>query len=233
MRRGHALRRFWTLVGSAALLCLLTLPSQRADATIVLKLDVDGLTTSADAIVVGQVSSLSSRWEGKRIVTEIKVRVAVPIMGRHDKGAELVVTVLGGRVGDLAQRVPGVTHFKRGEQVLLFLSRAKASTALRVVGLAQGKYNIVRGPDEKLWAARDLSELSLAAVVKEGDKKVARITEEAAEDLGAMPLSRLLSEVVEGMREVAVPVRSELFESFGEDLSKDLDLPGLDIRGER
>ena len=81
-------------------------PTQEAGATIVVKLDTDGLTTTSDAIVMGRVESLSSSWRGARIVTEVSLRVAMPVMGEVAQGAVVKVEVLGGRVGDLAQRVP-------------------------------------------------------------------------------------------------------------------------------
>jgi hypothetical protein len=208
-------RRMCALVVIGAALAL----SATAAATIVIKFDVDGLTTTSDAIAIGRVESRSSHWEGQRIVTEVSVRIAVPVSGKAEAGEQVTVRVLGGRVGDLAQHVAGTAAFVPGEDVLLFLERPSSSQA-RVVGLSQGKFKIVDGPGNKLWAVRDLQGLSLAEVAL-GDQgqRVAQVSE-GLDAMAAVPLDELLQDVVEGLEKIEEPVRSDVFEKLGPDLSR-------------
>lgn len=208
-------------VGALAMLgalCAVALWAGRSEATIVVKLDVEGLSTSADDIVMGRVRAVTPRWEGQRIVTDVRVEVAMPVSGATRPGQEVTVQVLGGRVGDLAQWTPGVSRFSVGEDVVLFLARRPEAPVAQVVGLSQGKYRVVRGPDEQLWAVRDVSGLTLAEVeAGQGtSRQVARFVHDAPTELGALPLDTLLRGVVASLRQVDVPVRPEVLERLGE-----------------
>lgn len=202
------------------------LVSAPADATIVVKHDVDGLTTGAETIVMGRVRAQSARWVGTRIMTEVQIEVALPVMGKADVGEVVTVEVLGGRVGDLAQVVSGVSRFSEGEDVVLFLKRSVAQPQVsRVVGMAQGKYTVVQGPDERLWAVRDLNGLTLAEVVpgSAGPRHVTRFAHMAPEELGAVPLDGLMRQVATGMRRLDEPVRPELLRHLGQGLRQQVD----------
>src|SRR5699024_10939291 len=69
------------------------------------------------------------------------------------KGEEKEVIIfrqLGGwdRENDLVTLVPGMPQFQEEERVLLFLHQAQPHFSPSVTGLAQGKFQIARGPDE-------------------------------------------------------------------------------------
>ncbi len=199
--------------------------SPEASATIALSFDLDAMTTTSDAIVIGQVREVASRWEGHRIVTGVEIAVALPVMGSAARGERVRLDVLGGRVGDLAQVVSGTARFAVGEQVVVFLE--EVGGGFQVVGLSQGKYKVVRGPDERLWAVRDLEGLTLATIERTAQGPTARLSELAPEALGAVPLDALLRDVVRGMRRIEVPARPEILECLGEDLTRDFDFGGL------
>ncbi len=224
----------WSLLAMLLLALCVVLPTvfapSDAAATIAVKLDVDGLTTSADAVLMGRVKGLQSRWEGSRIITEVEVEVAMPVMGKVDVGQVVKVQVLGGRVGDLAQAVSGTAAFVPGEDVMLFVERpASLANVNRVVGMSQGKYSVVKGPDERMWAVRDLSGLTLADVepAPDGQRLVARITHEHPEELGAVPVDTLIKEVALSASRVDVAMHPVLLERLGADLSRSYDFSAL------
>ena len=114
-----------------------------ASATTLVQMDLPELTRSADVIVHGTVRRLESRWsgDGRLIVTDVEIQVTETLKG--EAPGTLVVTQPGGRVGDIAQRVSGLASFTPSEEVVVFLARP-GGRDFRVVGLAQGKYQVLR-----------------------------------------------------------------------------------------
>jgi hypothetical protein len=55
------------------------------------------------------------------------------------------VMTLGGKVGDLRQKVPGEATLTLGQRVLLFATLPAADGVRSIVGMSQGKYDIVAG----------------------------------------------------------------------------------------
>ncbi len=197
-RRGAA----WSagLLGLGALLAC-----SAASATTVIKMDVGRLSAEADVVALGRVEATSSRWEGGRIITDVTLRVVVPIKGQPSAEETVVVRRLGGEVGELRQVVAGATDFAKGEQVLIFLDEVETPQAhhLAVMGMAQGKWTLAEGSGGRLFGVRDLSELSLAEVEEraDGTREVVRIEEGSAVREGAVSLDALLGQVVDGMRQ--------------------------------
>lgn len=192
-----------------------------ASATVVVKLDVEAMTTMAQEVVVGRVEARQSRWEGGRIVTDVGVRVALPIYGSSAQGERLQFQTLGGRVGDLAQVVSGSPSFSVGEEVVLFLARSKADRPLQVVGFSQGRFSLVEGQDGRLWGVQDLGgvELAIPEAQGVGGKAVARLAEGEAEVSQGLPLEVLVKQVVVTLDKLGLPARPEVRERLGADLS--------------
>lgn len=125
----------------AALLPLLV-PSAARPSTF-LATSVEETARDADAVVRGKVLRTSSRWVGGRIVTDAEIAVASAWKGAP--GERVVVTVPGGTVGDVAQRVDAAPTFTQGEEVVVFASRARRGTGWRVGHAALGKYRVEEG----------------------------------------------------------------------------------------
>lgn len=137
------------LLPAVLLLCL------SAGATTMLRVDVPELTRSADAIVQGTVRRMESRWsgDGRRIVTDVEIQVAEALKGQP--GDTVLVTLPGGRMGELGQKVSGEASFAPGEEVVVFLQR-RGPQAFRVSAMAQGKYQVQRSPDgTRVMAVQD------------------------------------------------------------------------------
>lgn len=207
-----------------ALATALALLAAEAHATTVVKMDVEKLSVLADAVVLGRVEAFRSRWEEGRIVTDVDLRVVVPIKGQHDAGTVITVRRMGGTVGDLRQWTPGATSFAVGERALVFLDRANVrgvSTPV-VLGMAQGKYELAEAPDGTLHAVRDLHELSLAEIeeLPDGGQRILRIEPGTTDGDATMPLDILLYRVAGSLRAAQQPIRQELLERIGADLSQ-------------
>ena len=194
-----------------------------ANATIVLQLDTESLSTRAAAIVVGHIESFQSSWQSGRIITEFQVRVAVPVKGGHQQGAVISIQQIGGRVDDLAQIIPGSPKLSAGEQVLLFLDNTAVKAKPTILGMAQGKYQLAVGPDNKLWAVRDLTNLSLAVFEETaaGKRQMRLLDHDAVDDSGALPLDQLLSEIARELTKNDHVVDPQLLERLSSELSPD------------
>ena len=126
--------------------------SLRLDATIVERLDMDGLVASSHTIVAGTVEVSETRWTPDRrvIVTQTRIRVDESFKGTP--GDELVVTTLGGTIDGITLYVAGMPTFEENEEAVVFVEGDGPYRT--VVGLAQGKFHIEAG-----MVANDLSDL--------------------------------------------------------------------------
>lgn len=129
---------------------LVGLLSQAALATTLLKVDLGQLTRSSDAVVIGRVQSVQSRFssDGLKILTDAEISVTQTLKGQVAQA--VVVMQPGGAVGDVGQHVAGVARFTPGEEVAVFLE--KRGSRYFVTGLGQGKYRLERWSDGKTYA---------------------------------------------------------------------------------
>ena len=114
-------------------------------AATALRLDLPALVAAADLVVRGTVSSASCRMaDDGRIVTDSVVHIDETLNGNPDDDA-VVVSTLGGEVGNRGQHVSGSPVLRAGDEVVLFLQRSVPATSrTSVVGLAQGAFHVVR-----------------------------------------------------------------------------------------
>jgi hypothetical protein len=105
---------------------------------------VSELAAEADAIVIGEVTSIDSRWtpDGKAVETEVLLSVSHRVKGTSSDNL-LKLFLPGGRADDFQTLVGGMPSFERGERVLLFL--AKAEDTWEPVGGFQGKFTMSPG----------------------------------------------------------------------------------------
>lgn len=171
------------------------LSASQAMASQAIRLDLEQLTRSSDAIVIGKVSRVSSRWtkDQRLIVTEVAITVSERLKG----GAEETVTVVqpGGVVGTVGQRVSGLPQFNKGDEVVLFLEQ-QSPRAFLVTGMAQGKFRVERSSDGRsVFAVPD--DLAGLGLVEPGGLKP------AGEPIGPMPLDTLRQRVQQTLRKAA------------------------------
>jgi hypothetical protein len=102
------------------------------------------LTRESDAIAIGNITQLESRWNLGRtmIYTYSTLSVEKYIKGGEEQKTLTIVTE-GGTVDESGVWVEDVPVFTKNEKVLVFLKRA--GREFSVVGWAQGKYTIENG----------------------------------------------------------------------------------------
>ena len=108
-------------------------PARQADLSELVQLSSD--------ILVGVVSQSESYWDGRRIMTRHVLETSDVWRGAERKSGPIYFVTLGGRVGEIAQRVSGAPTFRHGEEVVLFLSRS-IRDELHPVGLSQGVFRV-------------------------------------------------------------------------------------------
>ncbi len=143
-----------------ASLALVALAAPVADASTLRHVAVDQLAEDASLVVRGTVVAQRSRWHGDFIVTDSVVKVR-ECWTDAPCGNQVVVTQLGGEVGDVGMHVEGVAPLALGDGVVLFL-RARRDGSLAPVGMAQGMFREVRDRAGRVELQRDLRPLSFA-----------------------------------------------------------------------
>lgn len=125
---------------------LLLLTAARLPATTVIPPDFDQLVNDSDYIVRAVVKSVDSEYQtttsgGKKIVTKVALDVREIIAGTPP--ANLVLEILGGRVGNERMVVEGAPTFKVGDEDILFV-RGNGHTIVPLVAMMHGRYPIMR-----------------------------------------------------------------------------------------
>ena len=128
-----------------------------ANATTVQKMTVRDLAKKSETIVLARVEDESARQEAgsKEIYTYITLRVLDGVKGSKANenskkpNADEFITIrqLGGTVGNLISVVPGMPTFRKGEEVVVFLSAKDQAGYPWVMGLQQGKYTVTTDSD--------------------------------------------------------------------------------------
>lgn len=188
-------RRFFTVFAIIAVL----FGASSAFASMSVAMSMEELVGDADQVVVGTVVSQQSRWdEHRRIVTDVTIRVEESIKGRATVGQTVVVTRLGGEVGDLGMRVEGEATFEVGERAIVFAEKVARGRALRTVGMSQGVLPI------RVMPGRDRV---MREHVLPGAEGLALLRRNAAGRLvsaqGAITEPRLLDDVLRQIRQLA------------------------------
>lgn len=118
---------------------LIALAPATASATISEALSLEQLVQRADYVVVATAQAEQARRDSRgRIVTDFTLRVDEVMKGSASRGATLVMTSLGGAIGDIGMRVEGEPHPAIGARYVLFLRTMRDGRTLRAVGMSQG-----------------------------------------------------------------------------------------------
>lgn len=154
------------LVGSGTIFAALALPGP-VQATSARALTLPQLRKRASRVVVGKPVLHEAQWAKvggtRRIITRTRFIQesdwlrAGHLDDRHED--EVEIWRLGGRVGDIMQKVPGEARLSLDEPVLLFLEESE-DVAQHIVGMGQGSYPILRSQAEpELTRSADLPHL--------------------------------------------------------------------------
>lgn len=135
----------------------LVIVSRYAYPTTMLFLELEDITSRSEAIIRGSVKDVESRYNEERtkIFTYSIIEVKDTIKGKTPP--VFTVRTYGGQVGDICMKVPGMPVFKRGEEILLFIKRNE--DFWHVVGMAQGKYSIIKDENNNEFLINDLKDI--------------------------------------------------------------------------
>lgn len=119
-----------------------------ASATTLVRRGLEALTADNDAVVHARVLEVHSYWNADRtlIFTDVRAKAIESLKG--DASEEVVVTLLGGTVGETTLLVIGAPQLAPGAEYVLFLAHAEPSgdkAGWTVRDLAQGVFDVVDG----------------------------------------------------------------------------------------
>ena len=110
-----------------------------ASATVLLDLSLEERIARADTVVVGTVKSQRTFRAGTLILTESTLRVEETLYGAP--GKTLVVTTVGGTIGDTTMDVPGEAMLAVGQR-LVVIARRDANGRNHLVGMSMGAFTL-------------------------------------------------------------------------------------------
>jgi hypothetical protein len=157
-----------------------------AGATTVMKLSLKDLTKNSETIVRATVVDETARYDAnKEIYTYYTLRVLEPVKGGSAKDQVITIRQIGGVVGTIASIVPGTPSFKKGEEVVVFLTQRDAAGYPWVMGLQQGKYSVSSDENGQKRVRNELDGLKLLGAN-------GSITDDGAKVSPNMPLQAFL-----------------------------------------
>jgi hypothetical protein len=130
---------------SKSILIFLALFAAQLFATSVIPMSVEQLTVSSSYIVRARALSSESAWDSEHahIYTFTHFQPLESLKGTAS--SEIVVRQMGGRVGNIEQRVSGVRRWNAGDESVLFLRPSEVGNGvMAVVGLFQGNFAVKR-----------------------------------------------------------------------------------------
>ena len=132
---------------AAVLIAGMALTSQRSLATSVVHFSDAELVRHSSSIVEGRVTGVRSEWNTSRtqIHTIVTLRVTASLKGSAAAGEQVVLRLLGGRVGDTVAELVDGPKFAVDEDVIVFLDSG-AVELMPITGLFQGKFTVATDP---------------------------------------------------------------------------------------
>ena len=124
----------------ATLFAVLALPLSAA--TYIVPSDAEMIQKSDDIVIATGVSARAERTAEGGIVTRYTLRVEESLKGDHAAGTHLVITELGGEVGDEAYMVPGTPEYQPGERYLVFTTANRDFEPV-TFGMALGQFRFL------------------------------------------------------------------------------------------
>ena len=110
------------------------------------ELTFDTLIQKSEYVVYGRAVGTRSFWDPATSTIWTETELVVLDEAKGHSGKTLVITEPGGVLGDIAHVFPGLPRFAGGEEVVLFLYAAPGKR-IRVLGLRQGVYEVLRDPN--------------------------------------------------------------------------------------
>ncbi len=106
--------------------------------------DIENLSKGADVVLTGKVVQQNSSWneDKSRIYTSATIQVEEFLKGNTNE-VSIVVTYLGGEVGDIGELYSHMPKFEDDEEILVFLKRDQRTSGYKIFNGEEGKLRIV------------------------------------------------------------------------------------------
>ncbi|MFO8191943.1 MAG: matrixin family metalloprotease, partial [Bacillota bacterium] len=154
------------LLLTALLITFVLITSAGEAQALMIKMELDELTETSDAIAYGTVTGVHSQWDEEQtnISTTVTFSVKKGLKGGR-QGETITVIVAGGEVDGIGQYVSDTPRFKSGEEAILFLQELKQEKLPRrqiqprhfeMSGNFQGK--LILPPDNKEKTLQQIEE---------------------------------------------------------------------------
>jgi hypothetical protein len=114
-------------------------------ATTVVPMSVERLTRASTDVVVAEAEDSWPEWNADQTLISTITRFRVQSAWKGNAAAEQTVLVrrMGGRMGNIEQKVAGVRSWRSGERAVLFLRPSRERDgAYAVTGLMQGDFRV-------------------------------------------------------------------------------------------
>ena len=136
------MRLFQTIFFSAILITFLVTSEGRSQS---IQSEIKNLSEGADIILTGKVVDQKSQWnsEKSRIYTHVTIQVDEYLKGANNQN-RIVITNLGGEVGNVGETYSHVPTFQDDEDVLLFVKKSTKDESLRVFEGDEGKLTLYK-----------------------------------------------------------------------------------------
>lgn len=163
----------------------LVLAASVASATTVAYVPMKKAVQMSDLVLIGYVVGLEAGYDREgQVVTRIDLLVESPLKGGAERGQVFSFQAWGGHLDGLNVETVGEAHYRLGQKVLVQLENLDGE--YHTLGLAFGKWDVVRDSAGAPWITRSLEDLNLVGV-----------TEAPVEQL---PLAHMLRTVREAAR---------------------------------
>ncbi len=128
------------IVGFLLVFFSFILPETESSAQVK-KMSADDLTNASTAVLYGKCTKLKSEWNQDKSIIYTYVTIAPEEYLKGNLGAEAVIAVPGGQVGNIIYEVSEMPVFTEGEEVFAFVRTNPAGKNL-ITGGFQGKMKI-------------------------------------------------------------------------------------------
>jgi len=105
--------------------------------------DIERMVQRSTLIVHGSVAKKEPKWVGRVLYTQYELAVQETLKGPERKS--VLVSVVGGRSGNVELRVPGAPELSTGDQLVFFGAPVAGDTSFTPVGTFDGVVPIRQG----------------------------------------------------------------------------------------
>jgi hypothetical protein len=143
----------------------LVLAASVASATTIAYVPMKRAVQMSELVLVGYVVGLEPGYDREgQVVTRVDLLVESPLKGGAERGQVFSFHAWGGHLDGMNVETVGEAHYKLGQKVLVQLENIDGE--YHTLGLAFGKWDVVRDAAGASWITRDLEDLNMVGVTE-------------------------------------------------------------------